>query len=231
MSLLPIIKGVCVGEYKAKRVVNMDVKVRNRGRSRNMKFLGFSILVAVILVLCAPGALAAYPESNGNHAYEWITNVNFSGIDQTTGKEVDGYGDYTNISASVSINTSYNLSVTIDCDWGEYVTAWIDWNQDEDFNDTGEEFVVVADTETDGPHIVPIAVPEGATIGTTRMRVSLKCSNAPPSYGYFGFGEVEDYSVQVSGPAPPIPELPTAALFSIGLLLLVGYVLRKNWRP
>ena len=191
-----------------------------------MKSLGFSILVAVILVLCAPSALAAYPNSFGNPEYEWITNVNFSGIDQTTGAM--GYGNYTNVSASVSINTSYNLSVTIHKFGHDYVTAWIDWNQDEDFNDTGEEFVVVADTETDGPHIVPIAVPEGATIGTTRMRVSLKCSNAPPSYGYFGFGEVEDYSVQVSGPAPPIPELPTAALFSIGLLLLVGYVLRKK---
>jgi len=193
-----------------------------------MKFLGFSILVAVILVLCAPGALAAYPESYGKTISEWITNVNFSGIDQTTGGESKGYGNYTDISASVSINTSYNLSVTIHKYGHDYVTAWIDWNQDEDFNDTGEEFVVVADTETAGPHTVPITVPEGATIGTTRMRVSLKWGSAPPSYGYVSFGEVEDYSVQVSGPAPPIPELPTAALFSIGLLLLVGYVLRKK---
>ncbi|PXF62164.1 MAG: hypothetical protein C4B59_00705 [Candidatus Methanogaster sp.] len=228
MSLLPIINGVYVGEDKAKRVVNMDIKVRNRRGSRNIKPLGFSILVAVILVLCAPSALAAYPDSNGNTKYEWITNVNFSEINETTGKETDGYGNYTNISARVSRGVSYNLSVTIHPDaFACYITAWIDWNQDEDFNDTDEKFVVANGSYTGGPHTVSITVPNGSTT-TTRMRVSLKEGSEPPSYGPIGYGEVEDYSVQVSDPEPPIPELPTVALFSIGLLLLVGYVLRKK---
>ena len=140
----------------------------------------------------------SYGASNGaNNSFEHITNVTFAGINNTTGVDAGGYADYTAQSATVVQGSTNTLSVEISPDSQDYITAWVDWNQDFDFNDAGEEFVVATNVNTNGPHTVDIVAPNDAVVGDTRMRVSLVYQNTPQPTGAFLYGEVEDYTVTV----------------------------------
>ena len=151
------------------------------------------------------GGTPSYASSSGqDNTYEWITNVNFAGINNTSGQDAGGYGDYTAQIASVDAGNSYQLSVNIAPDNRDYITAWIDWNQDLDFDDPGEEYIVATNVGTAGPHTVNITVPNDALDGNTRMRVSLKYNGAPSPGEAIPWGEVEDYTLNISGSAAKI---------------------------
>ena len=139
-----------------------------------------------------------YSASSGaDNSFEHISNVTFVGINNSTGAAAGGYGDYTAQTATVSAGSTNTLSVTISPDSNDYVTAWVDWNQDFDFNDAGEEFVVATNVGTPGPHTVNIVAPNDAVVGSTQMRVSLVYNDTPNSFGTFAYGEVEDYTINV----------------------------------
>ena len=137
-----------------------------------------------------------YP-GGGDNGYEWITNVNYAGIDNTTGADPGAYGNYTSEVATVVRGDSNLLSVTIDDDGDDDITAWIDWNQDGDFNDAGEEYIIATAASTPGPHTFNIATPGTATLGTTIMRVGVEWQS-PPSPDGGTYGEYEDYTVNVT---------------------------------
>ena len=142
--------------------------------------------------------------SAGNMSYATaVTLVDFNSIYNATGK-TQPYTDYTeSISTTVELEASYDLNVNVNTD-GNYVVyakAWVDWNQDTDFEDPGEEYDLGTAQDTpDGPTSLSplnITVPANAQFGETIMRVSAKY-NAAPEPCELGFdGEVEDYSIVV----------------------------------
>ncbi len=91
----------------------------------------------------------------------------------------------------------------------DYIYAFIDWNQDLDFNDVGETYTVVASSNLAGPHTLNITTPVTATLGNTRMRIMLSYNDpsANPCISAT-WGEVEDYTLNVT-PAPTCGQ-PTA---------------------
>ena len=132
--------------------------------------------------------------------YEFLTNVTFGGINNTSAGNAGGPVDYTAQVASVTAGTSYNLDVTMDPDALDYIYAFFDWNQNGVLNDVGEAFTVVASSNVAGPHTISIPVPANATNGNTRMRVMVDYSNSTPNpCRIANFGEAEDYTVNVSG--------------------------------
>ncbi|MGB7326931.1 MAG: DUF4347 domain-containing protein, partial [Rubripirellula sp.] len=157
--------------------------------------------VSELYALGSGGGGSGYSPSNGvDNSFEHISNVTFAGINNTTGADAGGYADYTGQTATVDVGSTNSLSVTISPDSQDHVTAWVDWNQDFDFDDPGETFIVATNVGTAGPHTVNIVAPNDAVVGTTVMRVSLQYNAAPDSTGTFQYGEVEDYSVTVQGP-------------------------------
>ena len=165
---------------------------------KNIKYI-LSYLVILILLLLNNNLFAQYPTSSASNTnYEYISNVTFSGINNSSGGG-SGYDSYTSgTAANVTKGQSYSLSVTILNDFNEYISVWIDWNNDYDFTDAGETYIVATNTQTNGPHTVSVNVPLSSTVGTTRMRVSLRWSQAPTSNGSWTYGEVEDYTVNIS---------------------------------
>ncbi|NQV18877.1 MAG: carboxypeptidase regulatory-like domain-containing protein, partial [Armatimonadetes bacterium] len=164
------------------------------------------------------GGGPSYPISYGNsNSYEWITNVTLTDINNTTGPDAGGYGDYTALVADVTVGQTYDLSSTIEYDSNDYLTAWIDWNHDYDFSDAGEEYILAAGVSANGPFIVPVTVPTTRYIGETRMRVSLKWAAAPLPDEVFSYGEVEDYTVNIID-APTVYTLPFAENFEGGVI-------------
>jgi len=168
------------------------------------------------------GSPEEYPVSFGeSNDYEWITNVTFASINNTTAADAGGYGDYTAMVADVVIGDTHDLSTTIEFDSNDYITAWIDWNHDYDFIDAGEEYIIVSAANANGPFTVPVTVPAGAFVGETRMRVSVKWNGAPLSDEVFSYGEVEDYTLCITEPAS-VYTLPFAEDFE-------GEVIPADW--
>jgi hypothetical protein len=140
----------------------------------------------------------AYCESYATETgFEYISNVNLEEIDNDSGDS--GYSDFTNLSADLTPNQSYTL--TVDVDEGletDEVWGWIDWNQDGDFLDADEtlyfDYTAISGAFT---ATTEVEVPEGADPGTTMMRISL-ADGGTHSCGIFSYGEVEDYSVNVA---------------------------------
>ena len=148
-----------------------------------------------------------YCQSEGNMDYNTaITNVVFEDIQKHSGGKTDAYEDYTNISTVVKQDSSYDLTVAVDTD-GNYIVyakVWIDWNQDGDFDDAGEEYDLGSATDVSDGNTsnspLSVAIPSDAVPGKTRMRVSAKYSSAATACQTNFDGEVEDYSVIVSSP-------------------------------
>jgi hypothetical protein len=143
-----------------------------------------------------------------NTTDDWITNVTFNTINNTTGQEGAGsYGDYTSISTDGMMTQTYTLTVSVYSggSWTQHVRAWIDWNQDEIFG-SSESYYLGAGID---PVVsVDITVPVDASPGPTRMRVLEQWLNDPGPDGACdphgtSYGETEDYTVNVLGAGDP----------------------------
>ncbi|MGD6734827.1 beta strand repeat-containing protein [Photobacterium leiognathi subsp. mandapamensis] len=98
-----------------------------------------------------------------------------------------------------------NISVTITKDpdstlAGLRLYAWVDWNQDGDWNDASEQIIsnTAANSSTQS---YPVSIPPTATLGSTYLRVRV-CSDADCNSpnGDADDGEVEDYLITVIAP-------------------------------
>jgi hypothetical protein len=142
-----------------------------------------------------------YCASKGNNVNdEYISRVQFGSINNTSGSG-NGYSDHTSI--STSINPGSSATITITPTWtgtvySEGYSVWIDFNQDGDFNDAGEQ-VFTRSATTSTPISGTITIPSSAASGATRMRVSMKYNGIPTSCETFTYGEVEDYTVNIGG--------------------------------
>lgn len=136
---------------------------------------------------------------------EPITSVTFAGITNTSSAALNGPSmqDFTAITGTVQKTLSYPITLKGNTggNWTNYFRVYIDWNQDNDFDDAGESYdigTIVNSTGTDTKQVSGnISVPFGATTGTTRMRVTKRFSSYSSPCNATGFGETEDYSLTV----------------------------------
>jgi hypothetical protein len=137
---------------------------------------------------CAAGATST--------SFEHISNVSCGSIDNNSGS--DGYADYTALATNVPINSSVSISVTNGYPLSSNQCGiWVDWNKDDDFDDTGEQ-LSVSGTPGTGPYTASITPPASATFGECTMRVRVTYNTAPEPCGIISYGEVEDYTINVS---------------------------------
>ena len=153
----------------------------------------------IINTTTAVGTSITYCASQGNNtADEKIGKVVFSSINNTS-TGTAGYENFTALSTNVTLGTAN--AVTITPSWtgtafSEGYSVWIDYNKNGVFTDAGElAWSKAASTTT--PVTGTITIPASATLGTTRMRVSMKYNGIPTSCEAIPYGQVEDYSVNI----------------------------------
>ncbi|MDC1161909.1 M43 family zinc metalloprotease [Tenacibaculum sp.] len=148
----------------------------------------------------------------GNKGSNYIANVTFGSISNTS--ENNAYSDFTTQSTTVTKGASVSLTVTpgiISSNWNSNIVgAWIDWNQNGDFTDAGEE--VLMKSPGVGGQTTTVLVPNNAKDGSTRLRVRYKWGSNPNPCGTTNANgnEVEDYTVNVSGGSTPDTQAPSA---------------------
>jgi len=156
---------------------------------------------------CVAGATTAGCSSGD----EYISNVTFNTINNTStcsGVALQ-YQDFTAITTNVQAGNSYTASVMITNFFSsDQATVWIDFNQNGSFADAGEQFNL-SGGGTGIPFTGSITIPGNATPGVTRMRVRGNYSGAMNPCGTTTYGEVEDYSLNITPPvcifAPTYP--------------------------
>lgn len=141
-----------------------------------------------------------YCTSQGNNTNdEYIDRVQLGSINNLSGNN-GGYADFTSISTSLTKGSSNTITITprwTGTVYREAYRVWIDYNQDGDFNDSGEQ--VYSRSRTTASSVSgSFTVPTSALSGATRMRVSMKYNANPTSCETFTYGEVEDYTVIIS---------------------------------
>lgn len=141
-----------------------------------------------------------YCTSKGNSASdERIGKVVFGTINNTS-TGTTGYENLTAISTNAGRGTAYTITITpswTSSVYSEGYAVFIDYNQDGDFSDSGET-VWTKSASTTTPVSGSITIPATATLGTTRLRVSMKYNGIPTACESFSYGQVEDYSVNIT---------------------------------
>ncbi|WP_431166442.1 M20/M25/M40 family metallo-hydrolase [Tenacibaculum halocynthiae] len=142
--------------------------------------------------------LPTYCNSKGERiTYEWIDYVSFGGMTNTTTAN-GGYGDFTSKIATVTQGTTNQVIVSAgfsNTAYNEYFTIWIDYNRNGTFE--SNEKTAIGSSNTAGNRTANISIPSTATLGQTRMRVSMKYNGASTACETFPDGEVEDYTVNI----------------------------------
>ncbi len=146
-----------------------------------------------------------YCDASGATCYEYVAGVEVGDISNMT--DCDNYYDYTSLSTTMEVETGYAITVTNGCPWDgdDNCGVWVDWNQDMDFNDPGEEISMSVGETTPGgggigaaTFVGVITPPPDAIEGDTRMRVRVVWNEAAYPCGTTDYGEVEDYTITVA---------------------------------
>lgn len=163
------------------------------------------ILVSSLFLLNVESVRAQYCVNNlyavGCLYGDYINDVSVGAINQTgTGCGQNGYSDYTGLVADFEQGSTNALTVTVG-NYGQYVSMWIDLNDDYVF-DASEKLVSYLYCSTPGiNYSANFYISPFATLGEHRMR--LRCAQytfpLDPCANYF-YGEVHDYTVNITPP-------------------------------
>ena len=144
-------------------------------------------------------ATLTYCASKGNSVVdEKIGKVVFGTINNTSTGGT-GYTNFTALSTNATRGTTYTITITpawTSTVYSEGYAVFIDYNKDGDFSDAGETVWTKA-TSTTTPVSGTVTIPATATLGSTRMRVSMKYNGTPTACETFSYGQVEDYTVNI----------------------------------
>ena len=137
---------------------------------------------------------------------EYINTVQLNTINNTSACSVGGYGNYLSTSTNLIKGNQYSITVTPDllsqtgsAFTNDEIAVWIDYNNDSDFLDAGEQvgYVLVG---TGWSNVFTFTVPTSAVSSAVRMRVRISYSTdgAIVPCGLSTYGEVEDYTVNIT---------------------------------
>jgi len=159
------------------------------------------IFTIVFIFWAVPGllnerSLGAYCTAGSSQCDEYVSDVHAGTIHNTgTSCGAGGYADYTAMTTEMEVGESYQITVSNGNAYtGDQCGIWVDWNQDEDFEDA-DETISVSGGAWDFQ--AELTVPTGALLGQTRMRIRITYTGSVDSCGTAPFGEVEDYSIEV----------------------------------
>jgi Zn-dependent metalloprotease len=163
----------------------------------------------------APGSPSCAPATQNSCCGVGILNVNFNSINNTSGNAIEGYKDFTcQYSTTLIAGSVYPLSVTTGSTYFENVKAWIDFDNDGQFNNTNE-LIFVSDNKLINhtgyiytPHTAPINVPIRMRVIDERNINAITSSCYSPVYG-----QAEDYTIIFStNTLPPVADFTSDAV-------------------
>lgn len=171
------------GKYTVKLVVTNAIGADSTAKTSYIEVLEY----------CRPNVLSVNTDVT-------IRRVVFQGIDQSSDFGVSKYSDFTGNNQIGQIAEGGTYTINIERNTNNEVinyAAWIDFNQDGDFDDADEK-VLFDSASTAQILTATINVPVGIQLGQTRMRVGVSRANLTTQpCGPVVVGEFEDYKVNI----------------------------------
>ena len=142
------------------------------------------------------------PETNCTLG-DGLTLVSVEEINNPSGCETDGYGDFTDLIANLAQGGTYDI--TLSTGWGDqFVKVWVDFN--DDFTFSNNEVILnnfeIAPGEAGGNYTetTSITIPANATLGSHRMRIKTNWNTGVPADACeeTTYGETEDYTANIT---------------------------------
>jgi subtilisin-like proprotein convertase family protein len=155
------------------------------------------------IAYCAAGGANTNPAN-----IPTVTNVTIAGINQNN-TSPNAYLDFTAAVGNVAPGGTYPFSFSRQVSYTlDQFLVWVDWNEDLDFNDPGEEVFVSAIGIGAGPFGGAISCPPGTSPGNKRMRIRRQYVDIPNGFlpnntpcGNSTFGQVLDFTLSVCSAA------------------------------
>ncbi len=147
----------------------------------------------------AASCFSSYCEANANNiSEEWIDFFGMGCLRNGSGANSTGYEYFNDLNVkSFQKGREYDLEISADYAseiFTENFAVFIDYNQDNDYIDEGEMvFLDSGQNEVNGT----ITIPADALTGETHLRVIMNYSSISGPCGSFGFGEVEEYIINI----------------------------------
>lgn len=164
-------------------------RVKARDKSANQNETGWS---ASESATTDDSGSSVYCDSYGQSAATYIDYVEFGSFSNSSGAA--GYTDFTNLTVNMTSGGSSSYRIEKGDSNSSGFRVWIDFNNDGDFDDSGERVVSVG--MYNNYCYGSFNIPSGLNV-TTRMRVSVKRNNYAGPCEVFSYGEVEDYTVVI----------------------------------
>jgi len=146
---------------------------------------------ATTLTYCTATATNTVDERIGKVVFGTISNT-------STGTA--GYENFTALSTNAVRGAANTITITptwTSTVYPEGYAVFIDYNQNGLFTDAGETVWTKA-ASTTTPVTGTFTIPTTATLGSTRMRVAMKYNAIPAACGSYTYGQVEDYTVNIT---------------------------------
>ncbi|OWP85439.1 hypothetical protein BWK59_00240 [Flavobacterium davisii] len=148
-------------------------------------------------IIMAPNDYIDYCKANSTNTNEYIKTIKLGSFSNTSGADLDGYGNYT--AKTISLKSGEQVSTLLtpgftSSSLNESWTIWIDYNGNRQFENSE---IVLKTALTNKEYAGSFSIPS-TTKGTFRMRITMRyndTSNTP--CGNINNGEIEDYTVQI----------------------------------
>ncbi|MGH2666681.1 choice-of-anchor J domain-containing protein [Flavobacterium sp.] len=141
-----------------------------------------------------------------------ITNVTIGTINNSTTDEAGHYGDYTAQITDVAQGLAVPFSITYETGYTYDTAIWVDWNNDYDFDDAGEDVYTGVSTNANPTTLTgSFIVPGTASLGNHRMRIGGQDGGPVLTCYTDAYGTFEDYTINVIL-ASCVPPVATAAV-------------------
>lgn len=154
---------------------------------------------------------------------DYINNFTFntlSNLNSGCNGNVDNYINYAptgNLTTTVMVGGSYDLTVQAGPAWSQGFGVWIDYNNDASF-DGPDEYIFTSPTYGTNVFSGTVTIPNNADyVGVHRMRVRCAYFTTITSSQYcseFSFGETEDYTITIE-PQPACTGAPEPGTLTI----------------
>jgi len=157
--------------------------------------------------ICNPPGYCSPTYANGTTDGDFIDGVVCDSINNTGTGSIGGgsYQNYSSMSTTINPDSTYNVTIISGDYQNDFYGVWIDYNQDEDFDDVGEQILspYFESLQSFESHSFNFTVPSNALIGLTVMRVvcTYSESDMAPCPEDAGYGETEDYTILIANPA------------------------------
>jgi len=137
-------------------------------------------------------------DASGGGNYLYISDVQIGNINNPSEQEY--YRDFTNLSTDLfQGQTDVEITVVNGNFFGnDDLGIWIDWNNNGSFSDVGENIVCEINDEGQGTFLFDVPVDAELGAKTMRIRIKYSGSDCGDPCGTTTYGEVEDYTINVT---------------------------------